>query len=287
MTRSQLTYLYAFANLQYSEEPEVLAELKKIVLLELKAKPSIIIGGKEWNKNDILSFFDTPIDQSFDYKTFISDYPWVEKLNNPSEILYDKSIITIDFTDKRFKQFAKSESEQYENEFLRTLKQYLREKQDYYAVALLLYKHCFTRIFQLRLETEIKAMLTHRFNQIIELSKTSSQKQLINKQAIFFRRSGFYKLMKEVESDSELLKLNLYALSATINHSREWRQIKEIIENQMALPHDLGGFAFLNDLKQQIDKNYTAKTEMDWKSIIPIIFFAISLLILLARLARL
>ncbi len=282
MTRSQLTYLYAFANLPYSEELEALEELKKIVLLELKVKPSILIGGKEWNKNDILSFFNSSIDQSFDYETFISDYPWIEKLKNPSAITYESNLLSVDFTDKRFQQFASNESEQYEDEFLRTLRSYLKENQDYYAAALLLYKQCFTSTFQLRLENEIKTMLTYRFNQIIALSSTVPQKELMNKHAVFFRRTGFYKLMKEITVDSEFMNLNLEALSVAIHNSNALHQIKEIVNNQLTLTHSQEGLVFLNDLKRQV-KNEKPLPKSSSSALLKSIYIVVVVVVVLVR----
>lgn len=127
MTRSQLSRFYSFTGLIYDESPEALAELKKTVLLELKAsdKDVLNIGHEQWSKNDLLTCFNTPLDTGFDYASFIADYPWVKNLEHLNIVYYDESIRRTDFSDNRFSQFAEQEGKALEQSFSRLLNQYI------------------------------------------------------------------------------------------------------------------------------------------------------------------
>ncbi len=283
MTRTQLTYLYSFANLPYSEDAENLAELKKILLLELKASNNtfINVSGKKWTKNEVLSFFDVDIDQSFDYEQFVQDYPWIKDLEAVSNIQYNSDLLRVDFSDKRFSQFAQTEGIAIENNFLTVLKRRLRNQEDHLVVAMLLYKKCFLAVFQHRMEQESRSILTYRFNEIIALGEAKKKREL-RKKAIFFKSQGFFSLMKEVANeDTKLLDLSLEAMDFILEEY-EVMAVERMIANQQQLKHSVPMVIYLEELMDSIRESmknrgetHTPSSENDFKHI----FFITALVI--------
>lgn len=283
MTRTQLSYFYAYARTPYKEDREAIAVLKKILLLELKSSPQgiLVVSGKEWFKNDLLTFFDSPLDSTFDYQAFMIDYPWVESLKEPEHIFEDKNILTVDFSDDRFRQFAESESSMYEDDFFSTFRNRLMQQLDDYVSALLAYQKCFSSAFQLKLQTEIRITFLNRFNKIIALSDATPSKQLsiLIKSADFFRCDGFYKLMREVaDGDTELTNLNLEALSRVISRKEDVLYVKKVVRNQLTLRHSPEGKLFLNQLKEQLGKVKVFSDETNTKQVVGVIFIMVMIL---------
>lgn len=257
MTRNQLKNLYAFVQLPYSEDSEALSDLKKILLLELKPSNSevLVIQEKHWSKNDIILFFDTPIEDRFDYNKFLFDYPWVSKLETPELIMYEKNLLDIDFSDIRFSEFAKTESKDLEEHFFRTYKNYIIARQDYYAVALLLYEKCFTTTFQSKLYSEARVLLENRFKEMIALrNETQATKKELTQRSSYLKSEGFYLLMKKTANeDDDLLFLNVEALHSVID-LYAISSIRNIVNEQLKLNHGPIAVMYLNKAKEQVQK---------------------------------
>lgn len=255
MTKSQLRQLYSFVNLPYSENANDLDELKKILLLEFKSLGNLLfIDGKTWSKNDILEFFDSEID-SFDLDAFLRDYPWVRNLNSIDKIPYNSNLENSGFSDERFTLFAQNEGKIKEDEFLRTFRNRIIAQEDYYATALLLYRHCFSSTFQLKLIQEAKSLLFNRFHEIIVLGENQQgTKEQLRSKSRYITDRGFYKLMlATANDDSDLLYENLkviYYIDSCYSQST----LLKIISEQMTLNHDENAIRYLNEIKDQINE---------------------------------
>lgn len=286
MTRSQLKNLYAFVKLPYSEDSEALADLKKILLLELRPSNSevLVIGDKHWSKNDIIVFFDTPIEDGFDYNEFLSDYPWISKLETPELIMYDKKMLDVDFSDTRFSEFSKTEAKDLEEYFFRIYRNYIIAHQDYYAAALLLYEKCFTTTFQSKLHREARVLLENRFNEIIALrNESSATKKELTQQTSYLKNDGFYLLMtKTANEDDDLLFLNIEAFHSVID-LYSVSSLRDIVNKQFKLNHGSGAVMYLNKVKEQVQLRAEEKKETE-KTFGINIFAVIGIILLIIRL---
>lgn len=254
MTRSQLNNLYNYTGLPYSEELEALAEVRKVLLLELKSSDGGVleINGKLWSKNDLLDFFDSGIVNAFDYEGFVRDYPWVRNLEDFEKITYDPKILHVDFSDPRFAEFAKHEGKNLEESFFLLFKRYIREQDDYYAAALLLYKSCFSTVFQMRLYREGRSMMTLRFNEILAISEGGWSNQQALDKTRFLKLPGYYVLMKELGAeDPDLLLLNLQVFSTVIKQYA-LRSIESIVRDQLKLDHSIEGREYLKRVSSRV-----------------------------------
>lgn len=252
MTRSQLSRFYSFTGLIYDESPEALAELKKTVLLELKAsdKDVLNIGHEQWSKNDLLTCFNTPLDTGFDYASFIADYPWVKNLEHLNIVYYDESIRHTDFSDNRFSQFAEQEGKALEQSFSRLLNQYIAGQNDRYAAALLLYKRCFTSSFQTQLHQQIRQLLIRRFEGV----KANQYSNKLIEQTAFFQDDDYYRLVRDAaEDDAELTSLNMKAFKTCFFYC-DYPVILRMIKKQLQLNHSASDRKFLEELKQRIER---------------------------------
>lgn len=209
------------------------------------------INGKPWSKNDLLDFFESGITNAFDYEGFVHDYPWVRNLENFEKIIYDPKLTRMDFSDPRFAEFAKQEGKGLEESFFLLFKRYIREQNDYYAAALLLYKSCFSTVFQMRLYREGRSMLTLRFNEVLLASETGWSNQQALDKTRFLKLPGYYVLMKELGAeDPDLLLLNLQVFS-TVVKQYTLSSIESIVRDQLKLDHDIEGKEYLNRIKAQ------------------------------------
>ena len=293
MTRSQLTTLFTFSGLPYSEDPGALAELKKVLLLELKVLNTDVleIAGKEWSKNDFLVFFDSHIEDGFDYEGFLADYPWVKNIETPEIITYDQQLAGIDFTDERFSLFAQSEAKASEELFFRAFKNYILANKDYYAAAMLLYEKCFSGSFRMHLHKEARALLQSRFNGVIALAEAGeTTKSELLKCSAYLKEEGFYLLMKKVANDdTDLLFLNVEVLHHVVD-LYSILHLGKIVDRQLALNQDPGGIHYLNTLRQIVENKQKSKKKAGAKPrsnkriyvVLFMIFILIRLLLLLA-----
>lgn len=203
MNRAQLITLYSFSKLPYSERLDDLNDLKKYLLLELKAADSLIISETVWSKNDVIIFFDSELSPiQFDYHQFLIDFPWVKRLENIEAISYDEALSTVDFSDERF-ELHQHEGFKLEESFLKLYKQRILTHRYKEASGLLQYKCLFSPSFQSSLQREATGILKKRFSELTDNSVFRKKPTL--EQVQFFQNPDYYFFLGEI-SDVDLRK---------------------------------------------------------------------------------
>lgn len=254
MTRSGLAHLYAYCGLPFSVDEGEISALKKALILELKSNSGGIlhVNGKEWSKNDILKFFDSPLEAGFDLEAFLAAYPWMKELYEPEKVKYRESLKQVDFSTEEFRAFRKSEAPALEERFERQLRNRLAKQEDHHALALLLYRRAFDPEFAELSERTARKMLLERVRVAIAQLETATDKKASAPLADFMRYTHFYDLIGEIAADdsellehiAELYSLVLSTLSVTMAYS--------VMKNLRRFTYHGTTEAYLDDIEQQL-----------------------------------
>lgn len=263
-----------------------LSGLKKALLLELKSGSGgiLTVNGKEWSKNDILRFFDTPLDVGFDLEAFLAAYPWMKDLYEPEKVKYRESLKKVDFSTEEFRAFRKSEAFGLEERFERQLRNRLAKQEDHHALALLLYRRVFDPGFAEMAERTTRKMLLERIRVTIAQLETSPNKKAQASLADFMRYKQFYDLIEEIAADDSELLESIAELYSTMVSTLSVTMAYSVMKNLRRFTYRGSTEAYLNGVEEQLKRlrDKEEKSESGGNSF-RIVYIVIVAIIMLAR----
>ncbi|MEN9440710.1 MAG: hypothetical protein RLZ33_786 [Bacteroidota bacterium] len=253
MITSQLEAFYNHIGLPMSSEPKDLTILKKSLLLELKesSDDGILINGTKWFKNDILLFFETGQSSIFDLNDLINDFPWVKNLYDLDKLTLRSDINDKLFEDQRFREFAKTEGRNLQEEYSRKIKDKFNQADDIAVATFISYLPCFEDEFILITLKTLKDLYKYKLSNLnLEVEKMSKSKLI--EETKFLRSRGYYIVVKKILNDnSAFLEENVMLISNTANLI-DSSLTKTAIKFQFELNHSEIHLKYLKDVNKQL-----------------------------------
>jgi len=288
MTKRQLRTFFEHFNIPVNYEEQGIIELKKVVLLELKSASDdvLVIDSKTWSRNDILEFFNKPLEEGFDDLSFYAQFPWAKAISEPHKINYSKSLENLDFSAKEFEEFRVKEAVNYEKAYLDEIRKEMRDRRDSPVVGMLCYLNCFRSEFRFSVLNTVRSMMYTRLNEALAYIESSSSRSKLP-HIRFMQSNAYYWLMLKIaDSDGELLLTNLQVFGQGMAGSNV-DLVMEIVQKQKTLPHSPEGFQFLNEIHRDLQrlqkKNNSSDGGGEWGVIRIVLSVAVAVIVALFR----
>lgn len=293
MTTQQLRHLYDFAGLPFSMEAGDFAQLKKILLLELKSTgdEQLLIDRQVWDKNSLLQLFDSGLpDSEINIEAFEEQHPWISFLRSPLEIEKGAKITPQLRGNSVFQHFVASESLALFPDYKRALKLRMDENDLMLTHALLTYLPVFSDEHQFEIKELVKALLRGKYKTIDDKIDRKISGNAIAEER-FFYFPVYYDILKLIAHDDDaflMYQLDLFRRMLKITQVTDAKRIARL---QIGLPLSADAIAWLRQLMDKVYRTEAAalpehSVGSNGRSvwvIIGIVIVVIRLLLLMAR----
>lgn len=232
MSVHQLREIFKHAGLEFSLDSQHLLELKKIILLHLKASPTgtLEISGETYTKNEILKIFlDEYTEDSFDIKDFLVKHVDVQPLTHPESINRSFPDKTHGLTSKKsWFEVQAYFTEHHYLAYFRTVRDDIKIKQLLLATQKASYLFLFDDEIQLKFKKSIKT-------EILSLIKS----QVDSRKGLEFTLwDAYYQLLKIIGDDDIDFLLEQHNLIITQLNGFTPLQIDRFFVAQLGLNFD-------------------------------------------------